>query len=229
MSSSILGKKRKAPKTDDRIKRQRLDWAEDRRGLTEWWKSVIFTDEKKFNLDGPDGLNSYWHDKRKEKLRFEKRQQGGASIMFWGAMGARGLGPLVKVEGNINSAKYQDLLRDHFLPNAARIGGRYFILQHDGASVHRSASTMAWLRAENINTLDWPSHSPDMNIIENLWGMMAREVYRGGRVFSNKHQLERACRDAWASISHQYILSLYDSMPKRINELIEAHGGHTSY
>jgi len=42
---------------------------------------VIFSDEKKFNLDGPDGCDSYWHDLRKEHLVKPRRNFGGGSVM----------------------------------------------------------------------------------------------------------------------------------------------------
>ncbi|ULT88886.1 hypothetical protein L3Y34_007826 [Caenorhabditis briggsae] len=45
------------------------------------WDKVIFSDEKKFNLDGPDGFKSYWHDLRKDPAVFAKRNFGGGSLM----------------------------------------------------------------------------------------------------------------------------------------------------
>jgi len=44
----------------------------------------IFTDEKNFNLDGPDGFNYYWHDIRSDEQICSTRQNGGQSLMLWG-------------------------------------------------------------------------------------------------------------------------------------------------
>ena len=49
--------------------------------------AVIFTDEKKFNLDGPDGFKYYWHDLRPEPEWFSKRAFGGGSLMVWAGIG----------------------------------------------------------------------------------------------------------------------------------------------
>ena len=42
---------------------------------------VIFSDEKKFNLDGSDGLASYWRDLGKEPCYFLRRGFAGGSGM----------------------------------------------------------------------------------------------------------------------------------------------------
>lgn len=44
---------------------------------------MVFSDEKKFNLDGPDGSRFYWRDLRHEPRYFSKRNLGGESLMVW--------------------------------------------------------------------------------------------------------------------------------------------------
>ena len=71
---------------------------------------MIFSDEKKWNLDGPDGQRSYWHDLRKEPLLFSKRNFGGGSVMTWAAFSGYGKVGLAFTSSKMNSADYQQVV-----------------------------------------------------------------------------------------------------------------------
>ena len=75
-------------------------------------------------------------------------------------------------------------------------------------------------------TLDWPVNSPDLNIMENIWSIISREVYRGSRQFDKVEDLRDAIRVAWAGLAQDIINALFDSIPNRIFRAIQAHGGH---
>ena len=63
-----------------------IDWIKEKVTWTkEKWETVVFSDEQRFNSDGLDGYQCYWHDLRKEKQLFSKRPFGGGSVMVWGA------------------------------------------------------------------------------------------------------------------------------------------------
>jgi len=84
--------------------------------------TVIFSDEKKFNLDGSDGMRTHWHDLRKEPKYFSKRPFGGGSLMVWAAFGYNGKTNIVFLEGRSKVVDYQNILKMHLLPFGKQIG-----------------------------------------------------------------------------------------------------------
>lgn len=223
-------KARSAPYLKIRHKEARLEWAKEK---LQWnqtiWKDVMFTDEKKLNLDGPDGLQYHWHDLRKEPEIFSKRQQGGGSVMVWGAISYKGTLELEGIDGNMDSEYYCEVLRVGLLPVADDVLGDNWILVQDGASVHTSNHTADWLDANDVSVIDWPAKSPDLNIIENVWGILARKVYKDGRQFETIHELQDAIHIAWSQIDRKYIKTLYKSLPRRLIAVIEKKGAQTKY
>ena len=131
--------------------KKRLEWALEKVSFGNNWRNVIFSDEKKFNLDGPDGIASYWHDLRKEKLIFSKRQQGGGGVMIWAAFCCSGKASIGFCSRNMNSQNYQDMLEEHLLPFwlDPEISNYYF--QQDNCSIHKSASTKNWFQESWIH------------------------------------------------------------------------------
>jgi hypothetical protein len=77
---------------------------------------IIFSDEKKFNLDGPDGCRFYWRDLRKDQRYFSKRNFGGGSLMVWGAFSFCGVLPLAFISCRMDSCEYQNVLETNLLP-----------------------------------------------------------------------------------------------------------------
>ncbi|GBL79380.1 hypothetical protein AVEN_92570-1 [Araneus ventricosus] len=86
--------------------------------------AVLFSDEEKCNLDGPDRNKKYWHDLRKEPRSFFSRPSGGGSVMVWAAIVFNGQVGLAFLNGLQNSPKCIVTLENHLMPFAENIGGR---------------------------------------------------------------------------------------------------------
>lgn len=128
--------------------------------ITKWiqnnirWGTVIFSDEKLFNLDGADGLHYYWHDIRKDKDVKWSRYQGGQSVMVWGGVSENGTTDLVLISSTMNSEKYIKLVDQQLLTYSWTLGGDNFIFQQDNAACHTSKMTKKWFSNNNINVLN---------------------------------------------------------------------------
>lgn len=77
-------KRKGKPRLKPHHKERRLEFAKAHIDWGDKWKRVIFSDEKKFNFDGPDGFQYYWHDLRHDQEVMMSRNFGGGSLMVWG-------------------------------------------------------------------------------------------------------------------------------------------------
>ncbi len=87
--------------------------------------------------------------------------------------------------------------------------------------------TKSWFNDHGVTVLDWPANSPDLNPIENLWGIVKRKM-RDTRP-NNADELKATVKETWASIAPQQCHKLITSMPRRIEAVIKAKGAPTKY
>lgn len=213
----------------DRHKHDRIAWSQPKLAWDDEWQRLIFSDEKKFNLDGPDGLAYYYHDIRTVERSHIKRQFGGGSVMVWAAIGWNGRTAIRVIESTMDAIDYQEVLRSTLLPKLREIAEGGPIFQQDNAPVHSARSTKGWFQRKRITVIDWPARSPDLNPIENCWGWLTRQVYEDGRQFYSKIDLEAAILEAWEKMPQEYVQKLFNSMPNRVASVVEAGGCFIGY
>lgn len=68
-----------------------------------------------------------------------------------------------------------------------------------------------------------------MNIIENVWSILAGKVYAGGRQFNNKGELIKSILESWKIIDQATIQGLYGGLQRRMLALYDARGKYTNY
>lgn len=185
--------------------------------------------KKKINLDGPDGLRYYWHDIRQDEQNVFSQNFGGGSVMVWAGFSKGDKTALAFLDGRQTAQDYQLMLEDNLLPYAPLIAGANWVFQQDNASIHSARSTKEWFDRWHINAIEWPARSPDLNPIENLWGIIVRTVYRDGRQYQNRNDLKSAILSAWNQIPLEQLERLVNSMPSRIFEIIQKNGGQTRF
>ena len=68
--------------------------------------------------------------------------------------------------------------------------------------------------------MSWPASSPDVNPIENMWALLKKELYKGGRQFKSKAGLWDAIQSEIKKIRPQTVKALTNSMDSRLIKII---------
>lgn len=204
--------------------KRHIDWtAED-------WRKVVFSDESKFNLFGSDGIQ---YVRRPINKRYDPKyllptvKHGGGSVMLWGAFMYGRVLPIHRINGIMDQYVYKNILSRCLVPHVRQDMPQNWIFQRDNDRKHATPYVSAYLRSKNIQVLQWPSQSPDLNPIEHLWEELARRCQ--GLHAKNDEQKFEQLKEKWAAIPVEVINHLIDTMPRRCQAVIDAKGYPTKY
>ncbi|GFU06992.1 transposable element Tc3 transposase [Trichonephila clavipes] len=107
--------------------------------------------------------------------------------------------------------------------------GLQFLFMDDNAPCHHTVAAEQLLESENIERMDWPARSPDLNPIEHGWDFLGRRFAARTLPPVTIRELRLALQDEWAAMPQQLIDTLILSMGRRCETCLAVRGDHIPY
>jgi transposase len=209
------------------------------------WRRVAFSDEMAMQTDSNQGRVFVWRYPEEEYHMDCIRGtviSGFQKVKVWGAMRYGKLSNLVMVpeekgEGKMTAAKYLAVIMDgemfdFWMEGMEDVG--YLLMMEDGAPYHKGVASQRRMELEKDGWIGWgpgtwPASSPDLNPIENLWHILRSKIRKRKQQPRTKDALIEALKEEWANLDMGIVNDLIDSMPRRMQAVIDAKGGPTKY
>lgn len=219
------------------------------------WRRVMITDRCKFHFRYPGCKVS----QTRWSLRSKRHEDGAfkashpSVLNVYAGITAYGVTKMHAVTGttglktdfhtmtgkssrNITADEYRHVGRDTFMPEGKRIFGQKgeteWVLQQDGDPTHGAIKPIIQefnTTSGNSVTLlkNWPPHSPDLSPIENVWGWVDAEVAKKG--CQNFQEFKKEIMATFRNMPIKMCERLIDSIPKRLERVVQSNGGHAGY
>ena len=119
-------------------------------------------------------------------------------------------------------------LADNLLPSVRALKmGCGWAFQHDNDQKHTANATKEWLKKKHITVLEWPSQSPDLYPIKNLWRELKLRVAK--RQPQELKDLEKICKEEWTKIPPNIYANLLKNYNKCLTSVLANNGFSTKY
>ncbi|GFT74222.1 transposable element Tc1 transposase [Trichonephila clavipes] len=131
-------------------RRRRSLWVREHQNWRDnGWGRVLFTDESRFSLSSDSHRILIWRERGNRNHPsniIERDRYGGRGVLVWG--------------GIMLEARY----------------GSAVPFMDDNAPCHRTVAAEQLLESEDIERMDWPARSPDLNPIEHVWDFLGKRL-----------------------------------------------------
>jgi len=137
-----------------------------------------------------------------------------------------GLVLLRELVGKQKAVHYKALFQSLIVPSIRLNIGPTANLVQDNCRIHIARSIQDTYKASDINVIDWPSRSPDLNIVENIWKIISDHVYAGLQP-KNLSELRQKINEVADVINHEkrlLISNLYDTFRDRLVKVLIKKG-----
>ncbi|GFX97244.1 transposable element Tc3 transposase [Trichonephila clavipes] len=117
--------------------------------------------------------------------------------------------------GSVNGTRYCNEILLPYVRLFRGALGLQFLFMDDNAPCHRTVAAEQLLESEDIERMDWPARSLDLNPIEHVWDFLGRRLAARTLPPVTIRELRLALQDEWAAMPQQLIDTLILSMGRR--------------
>ncbi|GMT23124.1 hypothetical protein PFISCL1PPCAC_14421, partial [Pristionchus fissidentatus] len=171
-----------------------VEWVNAMKAKREAFVDTFLVDECSCELD--DVSTYVYVDKADPYAHVVPKPKHRVKVMLWLGISNEGATEVRIMEPgeSIDAVKYVEIIRDYYLPAAAKYYGGYCRIVHDNATPHTARYTKEALKEMGVEVLLWPAESPDMNPIELVFSDLKWKLKNSYKP-SNKAELVAAIRD----------------------------------
>ncbi|GFT32818.1 transposable element Tc1 transposase [Trichonephila clavipes] len=144
------------------------------------WSVCMKPYESRFSLSSDSHRILIWRERGSRNPPsniIERDRYGGRGVFVWGGilLGSR-TDLHIFDSGSVNGPRYCNEILLPYVRLFRGAMGLQFLFMDDKAPCHRTVAAEQLLESEDIERMDWPVRSPDLNPIEYAWDFLGRRL-----------------------------------------------------
>ncbi|GFV60074.1 transposable element Tcb2 transposase [Trichonephila clavipes] len=189
--------------------------------------------ESRFSLSSDSHRILIWRERGSRNHPsniIERDRYGGHGVLVWGGIMLGSRTDLhIFDAGSVNETRYCNEILLPYVRLFRGAMGLQFLFMDDNVPCHRTVAAKQLLESEDIERMDWPARSPDLNPIEHVWDFLGRRLAARTLPPVTIRELRLALQDEWAAMLQQLIDTLLLSMGRRCETCLAVRGDHIPY
>ncbi|GFT90997.1 transposable element Tc3 transposase [Trichonephila clavipes] len=168
-----------------------------------WWSVCTTPYESRFSLSSDSHRILIWRERGSRNHPsniIERDRYGGRGVLVWGGIMLGSRTDLhIFDAGSVNGTRY---CNEILLPYVRLLEahGSAVPFMDDNAPCHRTVAAEQLLESEDVERMDLPARSPDLNPIAHVWDFLGRRLAARTLPPVTIRELRLALQDEWAAM-----------------------------